>query len=169
MKIIVFGAGAIGSIYAAKLAAHHDVTIIGRAAHVDAIKRDGLHIRGREELKVRLKAATEIEQIEPSTLILLTSKVHDNRAAALTIADQVRHDTLILCVQNGLRSEEIVRQVLDNRCVVLRAITQFGAIFAGPGLIDLKVTGETLIERHERSEELAALLTKSGLETRISE
>jgi 2-dehydropantoate 2-reductase len=169
MNIIVFGAGAIGSVYAAKLSRHHEVTVIARRAHVDAIERDGLRITGREQFIARVRAATALDEIAPDTLVLLTTKVHDNRAAAVAMADHVRPDTIVLCVQNGLRSEQIVREIMGDRCVVLRAITQFGAIFARPGLIDLTVPGYTLIERHERSEFLAALLTASGLDGRISD
>ena len=48
MNVVVFGAGAIGSVYAAKLSAHHPVTVIGRPDHVAAIARDGLRVIGRE-------------------------------------------------------------------------------------------------------------------------
>jgi 2-dehydropantoate 2-reductase len=53
--------------------------------------------------------------------------------------------------------------------MVLRAITQFGAIFLEPGVIDYRHAGYTLIERSPRSEPIAALLSASGLDGRISE
>jgi 2-dehydropantoate 2-reductase len=168
MNIIVYGAGAIGSVYAAKLASRHDVTVIARPAHADAINRDGLRITGREAFVARVRAASAIDHIPADTLILLTTKVNANRAAALALADRVRPDSVILCVQNGLHGEGIVKAIVGARCLVLRAITQFGAIFAGPGLIDLKVIGYTAIEQHERSEEIVALLTASGLDGRVS-
>ena len=37
MEIIVLGAGAIGSLYGAKLAAQNDVTLVAHAKHADAI------------------------------------------------------------------------------------------------------------------------------------
>ena len=37
MEIIVLGAGAIGSLYGAKLAAANDVTLVARTQHADAI------------------------------------------------------------------------------------------------------------------------------------
>jgi 2-dehydropantoate 2-reductase len=169
MNVIVYGAGAIGSVYAAKLAAHHDVTVIARPAHAEAINRDGLRIVGREEFVARVRAAAAIDTIAHDTLLLLTTKVNDNREAASAIAEKVRRDTTVLCVQNGLHGERIVGDVLRDRCVVLRAITQFGAIFRGPGVIDLKVIGHTLVERHDRSAAIAALLTASGLDGRISD
>ena len=123
MNIVVYGAGAIGSVYAAKLAADHDVTVVARPAHADAIRRDGLRLIGREERTVRVRAVTALDAIAPDTLVLLTTKVNDNRSAAEALAPLVRPDTVVLCVQNGLHGERIVSAVLGARCVVLRAIT----------------------------------------------
>lgn len=169
MTIIVLGAGAIGSVYAAKLAARHEVTLVARRAHVDAIARDGLRIVGREQLTARVRATTSVDSIPRDALVLLTTKVNDNRAAASAIAGQVRDDTVILCVQNGLHGERIVREVIGDRGLVLRAITQFGAIFREPGVVDLRVSGYTLVEPSGRSGAIAALLTACGLDGRVSD
>jgi 2-dehydropantoate 2-reductase len=166
--VIVLGAGAIGSVYAAKLAARHDVTLVGRGAHVDAIDRDGLRLTGREELTCRVRAATRVDSIAPATLVLLTTKVNDNRAAAAALAEHVRDDTVILCVQNGLGGEDVVKARLGGRATVLRAVTQFGAIFREPGVVDYTVAGFTLIEQSAHSEAIATLLTACGLDGRVS-
>jgi 2-dehydropantoate 2-reductase len=167
--IVVLGAGAIGSLYAAKLAARHDVTVVGRAAHVAAIERDGLRVIGKESFTCRIRAVTSMATLEPRTLVLLTTKVNGNRAAAESIADAVLDDTVVLCVQNGLHGEAIVKSVLGTRCVVLRAITQCGAIFREPGVVDFKIGGETYVEASPRSGAIADLLTASGLDGRIRE
>jgi 2-dehydropantoate 2-reductase len=45
MKIVVFGAGAVGGYFGGRLAqAGHDVTFIARGAHLDAILKDGLRV-----------------------------------------------------------------------------------------------------------------------------
>ncbi len=168
MNIVVFGAGAIGSIYAAQLSERHAVTLVARPAHVDAIARDGLRVVGREERVCRMRAVTRLDAIAPDTLVLLTTKVNGNREAAAALAPLVQPDTVVLCVQNGLHGERIVRDVIDDRCLVLRAITQFGAIFREPGVVDLKVVGYTLLEQHARSAAIAELLTASGLDGRVS-
>ena len=166
--IVVLGAGAIGSLYAAKLAVSQDVTLIGRREHVEAINRDGLRITGREDRTCRVRAAERLDAMAPATLVLLTTKVSDNRAAAAMLAYHVREDTVILCVQNGLGSEGVVKDVLRGRATVLRAITQFGAIFRAPGVIDYKVAGYTLIEQSPHSAEIASLFTACGLDGRVS-
>lgn len=168
MNIVVLGAGAIGSLYGAKLAQSHDVTLIARPDHVRAIERDGLRLEGVESRTIRLRAATAVDRIEPDTVVLLTTKVSASTAALEPIAPLVRADTTILCVQNGLGSEAIAKQAVGNGCVVLRGITQFGAIFRAPGVIEYVVAGHTLIEPHPRSARIAELLTACGLDGRVT-
>ena len=167
--IVVLGGGAIGSVYAAKLAARHPVTLVAREAHAEAINRHGLRLVGREPATHRLRATTSIAEIAPNTLVLLTTKVTDSHAAVAPLAGRVRGDTVFLCVQNGLGSEEIVKEAIAGRCLVLRAITQFGAIFQEPGVVDFTAAGATLVEPSARSAEIAALLTAAGLAGRVSE
>ena len=166
--MIVLGAGAIGSLYGAKLAAENDVTLVARADHVRAITANGLRIEGIEEKTVRVRAATEIEHIGPNTLILLTTKLTASGAALEPIAPLVRDDTTVIALQNGLNSDQIARDALRGSGVVLRAITQFGAIFERPGTIQYMAAGYTLLEDHERSSYIAAVLNAGGLDCRIS-
>ncbi|MEY2584192.1 MAG: 2-dehydropantoate 2-reductase [Verrucomicrobiota bacterium] len=169
MEIIVLGAGAIGSLYGAKLAAAgNQVTLIGRPAHVDAINLNGLRIEGLESAVVRLRAATIVNAIQANTLVLVTTKVPDTGAAVSLIVPLVRDDTTIVSLQNGLASEEIVREALQGRGLVLRGFTQFGAIFKTPGVIEFLARGYTVLERHERSNEIARILTAADLDCRIS-
>jgi 2-dehydropantoate 2-reductase len=167
--IVVVGAGAIGSIYAAKLAAARDVTVVARRDHVDAINRGGLRLTGCQELTVAVRAITAVEPVAPRTLVVLATKVNDNRAAAAALAEHVQPDTVILCVQNGLGGEDIVKEEIGGRCLVLRAVTRFGAIFRTPGVIEFKVAGHTVIQQSERSAEIADLFTACGLDGRISD
>jgi len=167
-SIVVLGAGAIGSVYAAKLSAHHPVTVVARPEHVEAIRSDGLRLIGRETTTVRVNAVTRLDALAPNTVVLLTTKVNASEAALAPIAELVRDDTVIVCVQNGLDSEGIARRAVRNRCLVLRAITQFGAIFQGPGLINFTASGYTLLEDGPFSAGIAAMLTAAGLDGRIS-
>ena len=89
MKIIVLGAGAIGSVYGARLSKFHDVTVIGGTSHVDAIQRDGLSMQGCTTGNFRLPAHTRVPSIESGTLILLTTKVNNNIAAVEPIVDML--------------------------------------------------------------------------------
>lgn len=167
MKIIVLGAGAIGSVYGAKLSKFHDVTLIGGASHVEAIQRDGLVMLGHTSGTLRLPAFTQVPSIEPGTLILLTTKVNNNVAAIEPIVDQLVSNVTIVCVQNGLYSENLVKNLVGDRALVLRAITQVGGILLRPGVVDNTVAGYTLLESHQQAPPIAALLTEAGLDGRI--
>lgn len=167
MRTIVLGAGAIGSLYGAKLANRNDVTLVGRPDHVRAIQQNGLHIEGKETKTVRVPASTRVEKLEPDTLILLTTKVPATEAALEPIAPIVRDDTTIVALQNGLNSEGVARKALRGRGVVLRGISQFGATFKRPGIIRFMAAGYTLLENHERSPRIVAVLNAAGLDCRI--
>ncbi|HEX8679799.1 MAG TPA: 2-dehydropantoate 2-reductase, partial [Chthoniobacterales bacterium] len=119
MEIIVVGAGAIGSLYGAKLAADNHVTLIGRPDHVAAINSHGLRIEGLEERVVHLRAATEVTHIPPEALILVTTKVPATTAALEPLASLLRDDTVVLSLQNGLGVDRHIRAALQNRGVFL--------------------------------------------------
>jgi 2-dehydropantoate 2-reductase len=167
MRIIILGAGAIGSVYGAKLSRHHDVTLVGGAAHVAAIQRDGLRLRGLLSGALRLPAVTRLDAIEPGTLILLTTKVNNNVAAVEPIVPLLREGVIVVCVQNGLYSEDLVKRLVRDRALVLRAITQVGGVLVEPGLVDNTVAGYTLLEDHPASAAIAAVLSAAGLDGRV--
>jgi 2-dehydropantoate 2-reductase len=172
MKIVVLGAGAIGSVYGARLSTAHDVTLVARVAHADVVNRDGLRITGIEDRVYRVTAASALRRIEPDTLIVLATKVSDSKAAIEAIAPLLLADTVILCVQNGLYSEDVVKAIVGTRCLVLRAITHFGAIFRTPGIVELKVASYTAIERGPRletAESIAHAFSVCGLDGRVTD
>jgi len=168
LHILVLGAGAIGSIYGAYLSTAHDVVLVGRAAHVDAISTRGLRVTGLEDRVYHVRAVTRIDSLPADALIVLTTKVSDSRAACDGIRDLVRADCTVLCVQNGLYSERIARDALGDRCPVLRAITNFGAIYRTPGVVELKARSSTRIEDGARSAALAAAFAACGLDGQVT-
>src|SRR5205085_1859688 len=100
------------------------------------------------------------------------TKVSDSATALQTIAPLIRADTTVLCVQNGLYSENIAKAIVGERCLVLRAITNMGAVFETPGVVELKVASTTLVERSRpptTSVAIAEALTAAGLDGRVSD
>ena len=72
MKVCVVGAGAIGGMMAAKLAnSGHQLTIIARGAHLDAIRNNGLkYIENGEELVItELTATAEMSEVSGQDLV----------------------------------------------------------------------------------------------------
>ena len=169
MQIVVIGAGAIGSVYGAKLSARHEVTLVGRPAHVAAIQQNGLRLEGGTVGTYAVNATTALGSVAPGSLVLVTTKVNDTAAAMAPVAPLLPGDATVLCVQNGLYSERIVRDMVGGDVVTLRAITQFGGSVRTPGVVSDVVNGYTLVEPHERASGLAAVLTDSGLDGRVTD
>jgi 2-dehydropantoate 2-reductase len=168
VNIVVLGAGAIGCAYGYQLSARNDVTLVGTAAHMQAIREKGLRIEGAiTNGTFPLKAVTSLDAIAPGTLIILTTKVSSTVEAVTPIVPLLHPSVTILCTQNGLYSERLVRDLVGDRAVTLRAITQVGAILRGPGVVEHTVAGYTLIEDHERAAAIAEVLTASNLDGRV--
>jgi len=158
-------------VYGAKLSTAYDVTLVTREAHAAAITAAGLRVTGPAndaEGTYRPRAVSALASIAPDTLVLLTTKVSDNAAAARVLAPLVRGDTVILCVQNGLYGEDVVKAAVGTRCRVLRAITHFGAVFRTPGVVELNVRSYTAIEDSPVSAAIADAFTRCGLDGRVT-
>jgi len=168
MNIIILGAGAIGSLYGAKLSKLNDVVLVGKKRHVDAISRKGLKVTGFENKTYKLKAAAKINKIEKNTLIILTTKVYDSENAIRPIKKLLRKDAIILCLQNGYGSEDIVKKTAGKKCLVLRGVTAVGISFLKPGEIKMNNIGYTAIEKSKKSIEIAENFSECGLKAYVS-
>ena len=80
MNIIVLGAGGLGSVVGALLSKNHDVTLVGRKAHVHSINKSGLEIEKTFAGNYKVKADEKITDILPKTLIILATKITANKA-----------------------------------------------------------------------------------------
>lgn len=168
MDIIILGAGAIGSLYGAKLSRLNEVTLIGRKGHVDKINEHGLRITGLENRIYHVNASTRVENIRKNALIILTTKAQDSKKAISSIKHLIRKDTTILCLQNGLYSENAVKSIIKNRCLVLRAVTNFGAAFLKPGAVKYNGYSYTAIEDSGKSDKIASNFRQCGLNGYVS-
>ncbi|MCF7699065.1 ketopantoate reductase family protein [Loktanella sp. M215] len=134
MKIAVLGAGAMGSVYGARLArAGADVTLLDvNADHVAAVSRDGLRVAFDEgEDVVQIRAMSPDEFVGPADLILLFTKVFHTDAALAAIADRIGN-AWVLSLQNGVgNAERIAAYVSPDRILV--GMTMTPAEFIGPG------------------------------------
>lgn len=166
-KIIILGAGAIGSLYGAFLSKRNDVTLIGNRAHVEAVNSKGLMISGESDKTFRLKAYTEIRKITERTLIILTTKAYDSTTSIARMKRLLKKDTLILVLQNGLGNEERVKHASEGKAKVLRGITTMAAEFFEPGEIRFW-KGETIVEQNEDAKKIMEVFSECGLKTRLS-
>ena len=106
MRIAVMGAGSVGGYLGGMLArGGHDVSLIVRGAHLEAIRANGLRVlRDHEEFTVRCAATDDPRQVGEVELALLTTKTYQNAAAIPAMAPLVGPETTVLCLQNGVDS-----------------------------------------------------------------
>jgi 2-dehydropantoate 2-reductase len=154
VRIVVFGAGAIGSLLGASLAhAGHTVLLIGRADHVAAIRAEGLRVTGAIVESVSLRAETTVPADFVPEVALLTVKTFDLSSAANLFALQVTTPVPTLLPQNGLGVEEPVRNALSGggwpepERWLVRAVNSMPATLVGPGAVRAGGRGEIVLGR----------------------
>ena len=169
-RIAIIGAGAIGSALGVLLGrAGHDVTLIGRAAQVDAIRREGLHVDGALGSFTMPLAAAETLEFRPE-LAFLTVKTQDALAAVQANAAFLEGVTLVT-FQNGVRSDALLAGAFPPQQLI-SAVVNIHANFLTPGTVTLLYPGPLLIGRPYAANdaevaEVAALL-RDVVPTRIS-
>ncbi|HUS77966.1 MAG TPA: ketopantoate reductase family protein [Patescibacteria group bacterium] len=168
-RVVIMGAGAIGSYYGALLSRKVDVLLVGRKAHVDAVKKHGLKATGEVNGVFSLEAATELDGVLEETLFIVTTKAHDTEVAVGGVKEFIRLDTTILVLQNGLGNENIVRALVEPRVEVVRGLTTGGIEMPAPGRIDVRLIGETVLPRSPAGERIMGLLGSCGIPTRLTD
>ena len=143
--VSVVGAGAVGSFFGAMLArAGRRVTLIGRAAHVQAIERDGLqlHMAGGVEA-VRCAASTDIAAVRGAGLVLFCVKSTDTGAVARELAPHLDAGAVVLSLQNGVENAAgIARQVSQT---VVPAVVYVATSVPAPGAVAHHGRGDLVI------------------------
>lgn len=157
MRILIAGAGALGTVFGGFLRrAGHDVTLLGRAAHLEAIARDGLQLEGLwgAHRVGGLTVAVEAAALEgPFAAILIAVKSYDTEAIAEAVRPVLAADGIAVSLQNGLGNVETLEAVLGpERALGARVI--FGATIPRPGcarvtvFADPTAIGPLTAERH---------------------
>jgi 2-dehydropantoate 2-reductase len=165
VRVVVFAAGAIGSLLGASLAhAGHTVLLVGRPDHVEAIRSQGLRITGSLIDTVELRAETSVPKEFAPEAVLLTAKTFDLPAAAGLLGIEVPTQVPILLPQNGIGVEEAVRTALSGsgwaqpERWVVRAVNTIPATLLGPGAVRAAGKGELVLGR---AREPAAAATRT--------
>jgi len=174
MSILVFGAGAIGSVIGGLLAkAGRDVTLYGRERYLGAVRESGLRITGiwGEHSVGSLDVCWSLDELEGRTFrdVLLTVKSFDTEAAARELVPFLQPDSLVYSLQNGVGNvETIARHAGEERTVGGRVI--FGAKVEEPGLVRVTVYAEEVMlgpisdkTDFARIEEMAGWMSEAGV------
>jgi 2-dehydropantoate 2-reductase len=168
MKIAVMGAGAVGCYYGFNLArAGHDVVLIGRPQHVEAIERHGLRLETQAfDEYVRVSASTEASAARGAQLVLFCVKSIDTESGAAAIKPYLAPDALVLSMQNGVDNADRLRALLPQE--VLAVAVYVGTEMAGPGHVKHHGRGDLVIEQSKASDNVARIFIAAGVPADIS-
>ncbi len=108
-KVVVAGAGSIGSLLAAHLARVADVTVLTRREeHAAALRDNGLRVSGRADFTAQLAATADPAALDDDAeLAILACKGTDLAALAASLAGRLPNAT-VMTIQNGLGAEDVV-------------------------------------------------------------
>ena len=170
LKVAVMGAGAVGCYFGGMLArAGHDVTLIARPQHVEAINRDGLRMETKTfDEHVRLKAGSDPAAVKGAQLVLFCVKSGDTESAGEQIKPYVGKDTVVLCLQNGCDNDQRLRAVLPQP-EVAAAVVYVGTEMQGAGHLKHHGRGELVVDPVRNIEALDKMLADAGIPTQVSD
>ena len=195
--IFIMGAGAIGSVFGGLLVkAGHEVVLVGRKSHMDAIRKNGLRITGllgNHHVK-NLKCYTDIAAVKkkmnptplqaagysakqiktPFDFILLTVKAYDTENAAKIIKPLVKKHTQVISLQNGITNiDAITKHIPVQNFIAGRVI--FGVTMKKPGHVHVTVWGDDVALGKIRApradikvSQTAQMFTGAGIRTKAS-
>jgi len=104
MKICIYGAGAVGSHFAARLAnAGEAVCVVARGPQLEAIQRDGIQLHSQGEIiSARVQAQASAQKLGRQDLVIVTLK----GPSLKEIIDDIKHlldaETPIVFAMNGI-------------------------------------------------------------------
>ena len=174
MRIVVYGAGAVGGVLAARLhLAGVDVQAVARGPHLDAIRARGLRLvtpHGEDVVPLRAAASLADLDLDPDTAVVVTVKSHQTAAVMRDVALHTSPEVTLVSGQNGVANEETLqrtrRHVLGMVVMMPTSHLEPGVVIQAssnvPGLLDVGCFPEGTDERAER---VAAALRAGGFES----
>ncbi|HTJ05560.1 MAG TPA: ketopantoate reductase family protein [Caldimonas sp.] len=178
-KVAVVGAGAVGSFYGAMLArAGHAVVLIGRPAHVDAIRRDGLRLEmaGKSE-SLTIDASSEIAAAHGADLVLVSVKSTDTEAVARELAPALARDAVVVSLQNGVENADVIARHVA--ATVVPAVVYVATAMPAPGIVRHHGRGDLVVGPRTRAaardpalagrlEAIASFFATAGVAVKVS-
>lgn len=169
MKIAVMGAGAVGCYYGGMLArAGHEVTLIARAHHVQAVSANGLLLETQAfSQRVRMAASTDASAVRGAQWVLFCVKSTDTESAGRALAPHLAGGAVVLSLQNGVDNAERLQAVMGRP--VIPAVVYVATEMAGPGHVRHHGRGELVIAPSPASADIAATLGAAGVPVQVSD
>jgi 2-dehydropantoate 2-reductase len=139
VRIVILGGGGIGSIVAAFFArAGHDVALVTRGAHLEAVRARGVTVTGLAGF------TTPVNAVEAAggdcDVFVLSTKTPDTRGALEAVKGL--RPQLSLSLQNGVAKDGVLAETFTP---VAGATTMVGATRTAPGAVAYTLDGATYV------------------------
>jgi 2-dehydropantoate 2-reductase len=184
LKILTFGAGAIGTYIGGSLAlAGHQVVFLERPAKVDELRARGLRLHLTLDKR---RGTQDASAVDPSSFVIVASleealrygpfdvamfalKSFDTQAALESLKPFVDKMPPILCLSNGVSNEQEITGALGNDKVIYGTVTTAVGRRAAGDIVLEKLRGVGIAKGHGLSEKLVAALDAASLNARLYE
>ncbi|MFE0253857.1 ketopantoate reductase family protein [Streptomyces sp. NPDC059010] len=175
MRYIVIGAGAVGGVVGGRLAGSgHEVVLVARGAHFEALREHGLRLRVPEgELVHRLPVADgpgALGELRPDDVLVLAVKTQDSVAAlqawaAVPVAGggTAAERLPLFCAQNGVESQRLALRLFRR---VYGVCVWLPSTYVEPGVVSAAgrpLTGILHLGRHPHGTDETARLVAADL------
>ena len=179
MKIIIAGAGAMGSRFGLMLhQAKNDVILIdGWQEHIDLIKQNGLkaNFNGEEIVEnISIYHQNDVSSVDFSAdLVILFTKAMQLDGMMQSINNMVGENTKVLCLLNGIGHEDVIKKYVPLSNIIL-GNTMWTAGLEGPGKAKLFGNGSIDLQNlgtdgKEAVEEVIEVLNAANLNAKYSD
>jgi 2-dehydropantoate 2-reductase len=175
MKIVVLGAGAVGSVLGGLFALQkHEVLLVCRECHRKAIEENGgLRVRSATgDYLAQVGAVTKLaaRDLVEGTCVFLTAKSYDTEKCTEELSAIAPRSIPIVCFQNGVSNEEIVASKFDN---VYGGVCRMTCSMIQGGQVSFRGLGRVIVGKYPKgsdalARELVAALTEIGCKSCVS-
>ena len=171
MKIVVLGAGALGTVLGAHLArAGEDVVLIARGNRAAYLQEHGATLAGLADFTVPVTVVTDPQHVQEADTLIVTVKTYDTASALASVSHMQTGN--VLSIQNGVLKDEQLARAFGWEKVV-GAMAVFSAEVLPTGTVRFTLNngfylGELPQGTSERVETLATMLDRAGIQSRVT-
>ncbi|NIS82545.1 MAG: 2-dehydropantoate 2-reductase [Anaerolineales bacterium] len=165
-KVLIVGTGALACLFAARLASHTHVTLLGSWPEgLAALRRDGVRLVDADgsEKTFPVRATNDPADCTDHPFAIVLVKSWQTVRAARQLAACLSEDGVALTLQNGLGNLEQLQDELGEERAAL-GVTTTGATLLDPGHVRVGGTGPTHVASHPRLAPFVALIRQAGFE-----
>jgi 2-dehydropantoate 2-reductase len=143
--------------------------MIGRAAFVEAVKKNGLFLDAVSfKESVRVEASTDLKDVRGGEIVLFCVKTTDNAAVSRELAPLLAPGAAVVSLQNGVDNAEQIRAA--SGIDAISAVVYVAASVPQPGHVKHAGRGDLVIgPRSTQTERVAAVFARAGVGCRIAD